>query len=788
MGSFSSRVYLAAFMLLGACANPTSRVTTDPLAASPGAASPGVAGAGLEAFPRALQRGPGQAPSDHFFRMRAFPRGRLDHRARIGAIAMAEKMHRETAYADLRRWSLVGPTNIGGRITDMAVDPTDPDRIFAAAADGGLLRSLDGGDSWEPLLDKAPTLAAGSVAIDPGDPEVIWLGTGEVNPGGGSATFPGLGVFRSSDGGEHWEARGLAATRHIGRIVVDPSNSKRVFVAAMGALYGTNPERGVYRTSNAGETWEQVLAVNDSTGCIDISIDPRDPDNLLAATWERIRRPESRRFGGLGCGVWRSQDGGDTWERLANGLPKASKSIGRIGVAHAPSDPAVAYVIYADEIGYFDGVYRTANGGDSWTRVNDWALEFVYSSYGWWFGNIRVAPDDPDRVFVLGFDLYRSIDGGDSWSNVGWDVHVDHHAMAFSPTDPDWVVLGNDGGIYTSGNGGSSWEHRRDQPVTQFYTCEIDPSAPHRFYGGTQDNGTLRTYDGGVDQWASILGGDGFYVRVDPSDNRYVYAEYQWGGLNRSSNGGWDFDHISPVKQNDRVNWNAPFILDHQDPSTIYFGANRIYRSTNRGSSWRSISDDLTQGPGSGNLTYGTVTSLDVSPRDSDYIYVGTDDGNVALSRDRGSSWKQVGGDLPERWVTRVSAHPGDPETFFVALSGFKWDENISHLYRTENGGSRWDSIGEGLPDASVNDILVDPMDWRVLYVATDVGVFTSTNHGRSWRTLGRGLPRGVVMDLALDSGSRTLAAATFGRSMWALDLGELSPPRRWENAPSQRE
>ncbi|MAE69340.1 MAG: glycosyl hydrolase [Gemmatimonadetes bacterium] len=717
----------------------------------------------------------GKRPNQYLFRMRAHPKGMMDHRAMARAIVEANA-HSKIAYDDRRRWGLVGPTNIGGRITDIALHPQDPDIIYAAAANGGLLRSNDGGSNWTPLHDKFATLAAGSVAVDPLNPETIWLGTGEVNPGGGSATFPGVGILKSTDGGDHWAIKGLEDTRHIGRIVVDPTDSDRVFAATMGALYSTNTERGLYRSIDGGESWTQVLSVNDSTGCIDVVIDPEDPDHLLAATWERIRRPDRRRFGGFGSGVYSSFDGGDSWSLVAGGLPPSAADLGRIGLAIAASDSRIVYAIYADEVGYFDGVYKSNDGGVNWARVNDSALDWVYSSYGWWFGNIRVSPSDPDRVFVLGLDLYRSTNGGDSWGNVGWGVHVDHHGMAISALDPNRLVLGNDGGVYTSSNGGSNWSKKTNLPITQFYSCEIDASNPHRFYGGTQDNGTNRTYTGGVDDWSEILGGDGFYVLVDPSNANYVYAEWQWGNLNRSTNGGSTFSWAkNGINGSDRQNWNAPVALDPSTPTTVYFGTHRVYRSTNRAANWSAISGDLSDGPGTGNLTYGTLTTLAVSPVDGNYIYAGTDDGNVAITRNGGGSWTQVGNDLPDRWVTRVSPGPNDPEVLYVSLSGFKWDQAMSHVYRTTDGGTSWVSIGDALPDVSVNDIIVDPDDSGVLYVATDVGVYTSEMGGIGWRPLGRGLPMGVVMDLKLDVGSRKLAAATFGRSMWSIDLGPAS-------------
>ena len=713
-------------------------------------------------------------PDEMLFRQRAFPVGRIDQDARLDGLRQARQF--TEAYNDARRWEPVGPTNIGGRLTDAAVDPRDSDVIYIGCAMGGLMKTTDGGESWRPLMDRAPTMAVGSVAIDPSDPDVVYVGTGEVNPGGGSAAFPGVGVYKSTDAGRTWHHVGLDRTRHIGRIVVDPSNSDVVFAAAMGALYTSNPERGLYRSRDGGDSWDQVLAVNDSTGCIDVAVD--ESGTVLAATWERIRRPWMRSFGGPGSGVYRSADGGTSWTLLGGGLPSPSDDVGRIGICIAASDPDVCYAVYADATGYFDGLYRSDDGGLTWARTRDGSLEDVYSSYGWWFGNVRVSPTNADRVFVLGLNLMRSSNGGNNWSDVGQSVHVDHHAMTFTAQDPDWVFLGNDGGAYLSSNGGSNWRKLPDLPATQFYACEIDASNPHRFYGGTQDNGTLRTWTGGADDWESILGGDGFRVRVDPTDSRYVYAEWQYGGFSRSTDGGDEFSYSkNGISEADPTNWNAPFVIDPSNSTTLYFGTNRVYRSTNRGSRWSSISGDLTSGGGGGNLTFGTVTTLAVSPVDPDYIYAGTDDGHVAYTSDGGSNWRDVSDGLPERWVTAVVAHPRSPESFFVTLSGFKWDEDAAHVYRTNDGGATWTSIQSNLPEAPVNAMVVDPAIAGTYYVATDLGVYTSANGGRGWRPLGRGLPFAVAMDLKLDPGTRTLAVATFGRSMWSLDLGSARAP-----------
>jgi photosystem II stability/assembly factor-like uncharacterized protein len=587
-------------------------------------------------------------------------------------------------------------------------------------------------------------------------------------------TYDGCGVYRSDDAGGSWQHIGLENAGNIGRVAVHPYNPQVCFVAAMGRLFSKNDERGVFRTTDGGETWEKVLFLNDSTGAIDIVIHPENPDTLYASMWERVRRPDLRVYGGPSSGLYRSYDGGDTWTEMTSGLP-TDAYVGRIGLDIAPSSPGMLYAIYADDIGYFDGVYRTTNGGDTWSRTNDGALSSMYSSYGWWFGRISIDPNNQNVAYAIGFDLYKTTNGGNSWSMISSAVHVDQHDIVAHPLNSNHLVLGNDGGVYISENAGNTWTFRDNLPITQFYTCEVDEQYPDRFYGGTQDNGTNRTTTGNDDDWQNIYWGDGFYVLVDPTDNDYVYAEYQYGNFARSTNGGFSFSSaMTGISGSDRKNWNTPFIIDPNNPQILYFGANRLYKTTNRAVSWSAISPDLTNGGGGVNVTWGTITTIAAAPSNSQYIYAGTDDGNVWMTANGGNNWTKISGDLPVRWVTRVAVDPEDEHIVYTTLSGYRYDSYLPHVFRSSNGGAGWDDITGDLMDAPVNDIIVDPMVDSTLYLGTDFGVFVTRNLGQNWQRLGDNLPNVPIVDLRLHVPSNTLVAATYGRSMYSFNLDQL--------------
>lgn len=716
----------------------------------------------------------GKVPNDWFFRQRAYPYGEINYPARAMAWKQSQAMRSATTERG-EGWTFRGPLNIGGRISAVAMHPADMQILYAGAASGGIFKSPDAGASWVPVFDDALSLSIGDMKLAPSNPDILYVGTGEANAGGGSMTYDGFGIYRSDDAGQTWQHLGLENTGSVGRLAVHPTDPQVCFVAAMGRLFSNNPERGVYRTTNGGQTWEHVLFVSDSTGAIDIVMHPLHPDTIYAAMWERVRRPDRRDYGGVTSGIWRSVDGGENWALLSGGLPAPSPSVGRIGIDISPSDPDVLYAIYADDIGYFTGVYHSGNAGNSWTRTNDGALSGMYSSYGWWFGRISVDPVNPDIAYALGLDLFKTTNGGNSWSMISSWVHVDQQAISAHPLNPDFVMLGNDGGVYLSYNGGSGWTFLENLPITQFYTCEVDEQIPQRVYGGTQDNGTNRTLTGNTADWQNIYGGDGFFVLVDPLDNNYVYAEYQYGNLARSVNGGYSFiSAMSGISSSDRKNWNTPVVFDPGNPQVLYYGANRLYKSTNRAVSWQAISPDLTNGGGGVNVVWGTLTTIAVAVSNSQFVYAGTDDGNVWRTTNGGVNWARISDDLPDRWVTRVAVDPQNENTVCVTLSGYRYDAYLPHIFHSADAGDSWGDITGDLPDMPVNDIIIDPSLDSTLYIAADFGVYVTRDLGAHWQMLGDNLPNVPVTDLRLHQPTRTLIAATYGRSMFAFNLDQL--------------
>lgn len=716
---------------------------------------------------------PGQFPNEWAYLQRAYPYERVDLKQIEDAVLEARAIRlaaRKELGALSGDWAERGPDNIGARVTDLAIHPTDSNIIYAAHATSGVFKTTDGGSTWFPISDDLPVLTIGAIALDPQDPDVVYVGTGEANAN--SYSFFGMGIYKSTDGGATWSYAGLPDTYYIARIVVDPINTDRIWVAATGALFGTNPERGIYRSVDGGGSWQLVLAVTDSTAATDVAIDPARPDTVFAAMWERVRGLTYRTSGGPSSAIYRSYDGGDTWTRLTNGLPSGS-TVGRIGISVCASNPGVVYAAYADHPGYFLGLYKSTDGGDSWAQTNDADLADVYSNFGWYFGQVRVDPANADRVFVLGVPFYRSQDGGANWSEVGPANHVDHHAMAFDPSQPGRIVEGNDGGIYVSTNSGSSWTKLYDQPTNQFYAIEVDYQNPSRLYGGTQDNGTLRTVTGGQSDWEEIFGGDGFYCIVDPTDPDIIYCEYQYGNLYKSVDfaGSWA-KAMTGITTADRRNWSTPVVMDPSNHLTLYYGTYRLYKTINGAGNWTAISANLTNGNQGGN--YGTVTTIAVAPTDPNVIYVGTDDSNVWATQNGGGAWTNVSAALPNRWVTRVAVDPGQAGTAYVTFSGLRWNEDIGYVYRTDDYGASWEDITGDLPGAPVNSIVVDPDDPARLFVGTDVGCFYTEDVGETWQMLGEGLPPVPVYDLKIHGPTRALFAGTHGRSIQAFDLTTL--------------
>lgn len=729
-----------------------------------------------------VEEEPEMGPNDWMYNQRAYPHNHIDFAAYRDAVQQTMRAKSEVAAQSRNNleWEVAGPLNIGGRITDIALHPTDQGIIYAGTSVGGIFKSVDTGATWVPVFEDQGVLTIGNLTIVEADPDVLYVGTGEANGSATSGAFFGTGVYKSTDAGASWTHVGLENSQHIGRVLLRPGTTDTVYAAAAGLLYGKSEDKGLYRSYDGGGTWEKVLFISDSTSVIDVAIDYDSPNVVYAATWERIRRPWGRSYGGVTSGIWRSLDGGDTWEQLVDNLPVNNPETGRIGLATTRAQSGLVFATFTSNpiSNRFAGVYKSEDFGNTWERVDDsFSLSNVFASFGWFFGNIRISPHDPEKLFVLGVPLMQSLDGGENWFEVGFENHVDNHGLEVHLENPDFVVSGNDGGIYISHNGGITYDHVQTLPITQFYEVAIDNLVPERLFGGSQDNGTLRTTTGGLADWERILGGDGFHVIVDPTNSNYVFAEYQWGNLFRSEDGGESFFSSFSAPDEDRTNWNTPVVLDPSNSEIMYYGANRVYRSINRGQNWWPISGDLTDGPHpSGSTSFGTITSIAVAATNGDFVYVGTDDGNVQVTKDGGDLWINISEGIPDRFVTEVAVDPYDENIVFVTLSGYRWAEYQPHVLRSVNAGETWEDISGNLPEIPVNDIIIDPDFYGVYYIANDLGVWVTMDEGLTWTVLDESLPTTVVNDLAFHRATRTMVAATFGRSLQKIDLSEFIP------------
>ncbi|MCX6286656.1 MAG: hypothetical protein NTY96_06035 [Bacteroidetes bacterium] len=704
-------------------------------------------------------------PTDWMAMQRAFPFGRINPAAYLDAVQQTEMMMRGQAKRS-NPWTFTGPDNIGGRITDVESPAGHPEIIYVGGSTGGILKSTDSGNTWTNLFNNVPVISVGDIAIDPTHPDTVWCGTGEANSS--SFSFLGNGIYRSTDAGANWQHMGLINSAYIGRVVVDYSNSNRILVAACGNLFTTSDERGVYRSNDGGQTWDRVLYLTDSTSAIDLVQHPTNPQILYASMWERCRGLVYRHSFGQTSGIWKSNDGGTTWSELTNGLPKGN-NVGRIGIDISRSSPNILYAFY-DMDNSEVGVYKSSDGGASWTRTNDGSLQGMSSNFGWYFGQIRIQPDNPNRVYVMGVDLYRTDNGGTSWTDISNNnIHVDNHAMCFSQNNR--ILEGNDGGLYYSTNNGNNWTKINKLPLTQFYAIDIDYLVPERIYGGTQDNNTIRTWTGGISNWQAILGGDGMYCLVDYTNSNVIYSEYQYGNLYRSDDGGNSMNYIANQMAGDRVNWSAPLAMHPQDPSTLYFGTYRIWKTTDMGNSWLAVSPDLTHAI---NNYFYTLTTIDISPVNPDIVIAGSGDGMVHVSANNGMTWQDISAGLPVRWITHVKADPFDAQTIYVTLSGFRWDEPLPHVFKSIDLGQHWTDISGNLPEFPVDDIVVDPDIPGRIIVGTDAGLYGTSDGGQTWSWIWDGMPAVPICALKLHVPTRIIVAGTYGLSSYKANLDDI--------------
>jgi len=719
-------------------------------------------------------QGPDKAPGSWMYNQRAFPNG-INREAKALAIKQYKSMVNSSDSRFDQEWEPVGPINIGGRITDISLHPTNKDIMYAGSAVGGVWKSTDRGYEWKLIFDEQGGMSIGNIEVSSNNPNIIYVGTGEANGSATSGAFFGNGIYKSIDAGETWENIGLPKSDHIGRILVHPENSDIVYVAVAGKLYDKNQERGVYKTVDGGVSWKQSLFISDSTAVIDISMSPLEPDVLFAASWERTRFAVNRTYGGVTSGVHRSKDGGVTWELMSNGLPEPDESTGRIGVAVSPSDPTKIYASYTSNpiTNNFSAVYSSSDQGESWIELNGTELTNMFASFGWYFGNMRVNPTNPDEAYIMGLNTFQTKDGGATWTQWTSGVHVDQHGMEFHSTDTDFRVIGNDGGIYITEDAGVTFRHVQTIANNQLYEGVIHPTLPDTYFGGAQDNGTLMTNANGEAGYQRINGGDGFTIKFDEVNPNLHYVTSQFGAIRRRlSLVPYEDTFIRPSGDLiSRTNWNTPFVTIPNEENGILYGAEHIVYSADAGDNWEIISPDLTNGPYGSVTSFGTISAIAISEINQDVILAGTDDGNVQITTDRGITWTNISTDLPILSISSVATDPNDEATIYVTYSGYRFNNYLPHVLRSTDYGETWTDIGSSLPESPINEIVIDPTLPDYYYIATDESVYFTSNGGETWEILGDALPPTVYADLDLHDENRELLAASYGRSMFTYDL-----------------
>jgi len=765
----------------------------------------------------------------------------------------------------------IGPSIQSGRVDDLDVSPTDPTHFYVAYASGGLWKTENNGQSFTPVFDDEMVMTIGDIAVD-WKRNVVWVGTGEVNSS--RSSYAGAGMFRSNDGGKTWQHRGLEETQHIGRVVLHPTDTSKLWVAALGHLYSPNAERGVFKTTDGGLTWRKVLFVDENSGAVDLVVDPQNPNTLYAAIWHRERRAWNLVESGLGSGIYKSTDGGENWTKVStqtSGFPDG-EGTGRIGLSFGVKvGKSIVYAVVdnqnrrpktatepskelkkddframtveaflkldktklktylqdndfpekytADKVfemvrngeikpnalaEYLDDansllfdtpvvgaeVYVSKDDGKTWSKTHDGFLDELFYSYGYYFGQIRVAPKNADELYVMGVPIVKSLDGGKTWESIGGDnVHADHHALWANPERPGHLILGNDGGVNISYDGGENWIKCNTPPVGQFYTVAVDMDKNYNVYGGLQDNGvwagphtykpSVYWHDSGQYPFKSLLGGDGMQVAVDTSDNETVYTGYQFGNYFKINKKTGESTYITPKhdlgQPRFRWNWQTPIHLSSHNQDILYMGSNMLHRSLNQGKDWESISQDLTQGGIKGDVPFGTLTIIHESVLKFGLIYTGSDDGLVYVTKDGGNTWANISAGLPAGyWVSRVQASMFEKGRVYVSLNGYRQDNFEAMVFVSENFGETWQRIGTDLPTEPVNVIKEDPKNSNLLYLGTDNGLYISLDRGNHFMAMKKNLPAVAVHDLVIHPRENEILVGTHGRSLFLADVKEL--------------
>lgn len=787
---------------------------------------------------------------------------------RTAASEQRVKMYNESIFKNFE-FESIGPTVFGARIVDLDVNPGNPKEMFIAYASGGLFYSKNNGNSFTPVFDFQATIIMGDIAVDWKN-ETVFIGTGENNSS--RSSYTGAGVYKSTDLGKTWNYSGLSGTHRTGRIIIDHSNTNNVWVAAAGALYSKNENRGVFKSSDGGNSWRKTLYIDDLTGVIDLIQDPFNANVLYAAAWYRSRTAWNFSDGSNKSGIYKSEDAGETWKKITNGdngFP-VNKFTGRIGLAISHKNPGVIYalldnletyeqervkkikidkddlinmsredflklsdedideflsnygfpqeynaskvkelvrnflILPRDLVTYlgdanrdlFDKpvkgaeLYMSINGGENWVKTHDKPIKNMYFTYGYYFGEVRVSPQDDKIVYLLGVPILKSTDAGKTFFSVNREnVHVDHHSMWINPNDQDHLVLGNDGGLNISYDGGATYFTLNTPAVGQFYSISVDNAKPYNVYGGTQDNGvwkgpsnykySYRWYSTGDYPYKSLLGGDGMQTAIDSRNNNILYTGYQFGNYFRIDLTKGEYKQVKPYHKLGepllRFNWQTPVQLSVHNQDILYLGSNKLHRSMNKGDIFVEISADLTKGAVEGNVPYGTITTIHESPLKFGLIYTGSDDGLVHVTKDGGNTWNNITQGLPENyWVSRIRASAFDTSTVYLSLNGYRYDNNESLIYSSVDFGKTWKQIGKNIPKESVNVIIEDPVNPDILYCGTDFAIYISLDKGKTFHNFNGNMPFVPVHDLVVHPTEGDLLVGTHGRSIYKVDIKKI--------------
>ena len=702
----------------------------------------------------------------------------------------------------------IGPTRQSGRFVDFAVVEQDYATFYAATGSGGLWKTINNGISFESIFDIESVISIGDVAVAPSNPDIVWVGTGEAN--NSRSTYWGDGVYKSTDAGKTWVNMGLKESHHIGRILIHPEDPDIIYVAALGHLYSENPERGLYKSVDGGKTWDLVLKIKDhgkNIGVVDVSMDPSNPEVLIAATYDKVRRAWTFNPGGPGSRLYKTTDAGENWTMLEKGLPAGM--LGRIGLDISASNPDVVYANIencnvpdvSDEDRYKellegrpasgrmigDEVYRSDDKGETWRKVSPDGEE-IGGGPAYYYQQVRINPTDENHVYIIGIRMWETRDGGKTWVRP-FNFGGDNHAMWIDPTNPKHMLLGYDHGMGITYDAGEHWYHPDHLPLAQFYAVGFDMEFPYNVYGGLQDNGSVKgpstKRNGGnilFEDWKNVGGGDGMYNEVDPTDSRWLYNESQFGPLTRVDQKTGERKSIAYRERGLRFNWNAPIVISPHNSDVIYHGSNKLLKSAFRGEKWEIVSPDLTTADsakivGTGNIQYCTITTISESPVVEGVIWVGTDDGNVQVTKDGGKTWtllnKNIKGN-PGYWVSRLEASHFDPGTAYVTYTGYRRDDFRPFIYRTNDYGETWTSIISNLPEESINVVREDLVNKNLLFVGTEMAVYVSMDGGQAWSEMRGDMPTNAVYDLKIHPREKELIAATHGRGIFITDISAL--------------